>query len=152
MKKILSFMLLLLFWGCTKEEDITQKLDLNGSFSGKVTGKLDPAYFDGTATWVVTHQGNELLADITYQNVSAQGPGFPSTNDYKITIKKYKATIVNDTTFSGGFVDVNLINIPSYKSVVNGKISKDGKRITCATDGSDPAINYVRFSFDLTKK
>ncbi len=146
MKKILSFMLLLLFGECTKEEVVPPKLDVNGSFSGKVTGKIDPYYFDGTATWVITHQGNELLADITYQNVTANGPAVPQVNDYKITIKKYKATIVNDTTFVGGFTDI------SAKSVVNGKISKDGKRITCATDGSDPTVNYVRFSFDLTKK
>lgn len=149
MKNIAFISLIALLMGCTKEDDVQKKVDLNGTFTGKVTGKLDPYYFDGTATWVVVHQGSELTADISYQNVTANGPGVPQivTNyENQIKIKKYKATMTSDTTFVGGFTDI------TAKSVVNGKISKDGKKITCLTDGSDPSYNYVRFSFDLTKK
>lgn len=133
MKKIVGLFLIAAFWGCTKD-DVVEKLDLNGTFTGKITGWAQPMSINGNATWVVVHTGNEITANITYENVS----GF--------NVAKYKGTITNDTTLTGGFIE-----IPT-KSVVNGKISKDGKRITCATDTSDPSINYVRVSFDLTKK
>lgn len=149
MKKIVMLILLIIVGACTKEE-ISKKVDLNGTFTGKVTGKLDPYYFDGTATWVITHQDSVITVEIDYLNVSANGPGVPQpVTNFETQIKlarKYKAKIINDTTFVGGFTD-----IPA-NSYVNGKISKDGKKITCATTGNDPTVNYVRFSYDLTKK
>jgi hypothetical protein len=132
MKKIVSLLFLISFWGCTKE-DTPKKLDLNGTFVGTVTGWAQPLPINGSATWVVTHIGDEITANITYQNVT----GF--------NIPKYKGKIVNDTTLIGGFTEIGT-------SIVNGKISKDGNRITCATASSDPSYNYFRVSFDLMKK
>lgn len=149
MKQIGILILIIIVGACTKEE-VSKSLDLNGTFSGKVTGKLDPYYFDGTATWVVTHQDSIITVDIDYLSVSANGPGVPQpVTNFETQIKlfrKYKAKIVNDTTIVGGFTD-----IPA-NSYVNGKISKDGTKITCATTGNDPTVNYVRFSYELTKK
>lgn len=149
MKEIRILVLIIIVGACTKE-DASKNLDLNGVFSGKVTGKIDPYYFDGTATWVVTHQDSSITVDIDYLNVSANGSGVPQpVTNFERQIKffrKYKAKIVNDTTFVGGFTDI------SANSYVNGKISKDGTKITCATAGNDPTVNYVRFSYDLTKK
>ncbi|MFN3488787.1 MAG: hypothetical protein ACK4YV_06625 [Emticicia sp.] len=149
MKKITISMLIIIIGACIKE-DVNKNLDLNSTFSGKVTGKLDPYYFDGTSTWVITHQDSIITVEIDYLNVSANGPGVPKpVTDFEKQIKlfrKYKAKIINDTTFVGGFTD-----IPA-NSYVNGQISKDGTKITCATTGNDPTVNYVRFSYDLTRK
>lgn len=149
MKKIVMLILLITVGACTKEE-ISKKVDLNGTFTGKVTGKLDPYYFDGTATWVITHQDSVITVEIDYLNVSANGPGVPQpVTNFETQIKlarKYKAKIINDSTFVGSFTDVPANNF------VNGKFSKDGTKITCATAANDPTVNYVRFSYNLTKK
>lgn len=148
MKKIALFLMMFIVAACTTE-DVTKKLDLNGTFSGKVSGKLDPYYFNGTATWVVSHQDSIINVVIDYLNVSASGPGVQPVTNFETQIKlarKYKAKIINDSTFVGGFTDVPANNY------LNGKISKDGTKITCATTGNDPTVNYVRFSYDLTKK
>lgn len=134
MKKMMQLFLLSLFLGCTREDEIPEKLDLNGIFTGKITGYAQPLAVNGNATWVITHQGSEFSADITYENVT----GF--------NVPKYKGTVINDTTFVGGFVNV----VP--KSIVNGKISKNGNQIICSTDGTDPNVNYVRITFDLLRK
>ncbi len=133
MKKTIWFLVLILLWGCKKEE-VSAKLDLNGTFVGTVTGWSQPLPINGSATWVVTHVGDEITANITYYAGSPGG------------VPKYKGKIVNDTTLIGGFID-----IPAA-SIVNGKISKDGNRITCATASTDPTYNYFRVSFDLTRK
>jgi hypothetical protein len=133
MKNAASLLLLILFWGC-KKDDVPAKLDLNGTFVGTVTGWAQPLPINGSATWVVTHVGDEITANITYYAGSPGG------------VPKYKGKIVNDTTLIGGFVD-----IPAT-SIVNGKISKDGNRITCATATSDPTHSYFRVSFDLMRK
>lgn len=134
MKKIVSLLVLVLPWGC-KKDDVPAKLDLNGVFVGKVTGWAQPIAINGTATWTVVHTGNEITASIVY---NSDVVGF--------NIPKYKGTIVNDTTLVGGFIE-----IPA-PSIVNGKISKDGNHITCATASNDPSINYVRVAFDLTRR
>lgn len=141
-------MLIIIVGACTKEE-VSKKLNLNGTFTGKVTGKLDPYYFNGTANWVVTHQDSIITVEIDYLNVSASGPRVQPVTNFETQIKlarKYKAKIINDSTFVGGFTDV------PANTYVNGKISKDGTKITCATTANDPTVNYVRFSYDLTKK
>lgn len=138
-----------LFLGCQKDE-VAKKIDLTGVYVGKTTGKIDPWYFDGTARWLVTQQGNEIWADITYQNVYANGPGVTPTSDYKIPLMKYKGTMINDSTFQGGFL-TSFFNMRD-PSIVNGKISSDGKRIICNTSGSDVLYSYVRFNYDLTKE
>ena len=138
MKNIGGLLLIVLFWGCTKEEEITaqKKIDLNGTFSGKVTGfAYSPASINGIATWFISHQENDLTVTISYENINNV-----------IIPTKYQGKIVNDTTIVGGFLNV------IKKSVVNGKISKDGKQISCSTDATDPDYNYVRLSFDLIKK
>jgi hypothetical protein len=133
MKKIVGLLLLILLWGC-KKDDVPAKLDLNGTFVGTVTGWSQPSPINGSVTWVVTHIGDEITANITYYAGSPGG------------VPKYKGKIVNDTTLIGGFIDIPAV------SIVNGKISKDGNRITCATASSDPTYNYFRVSFDLTRK
>ncbi len=133
MKKSIGLLLLILIGGCSKEE-VPAKLDLNGTFVGTVVGKAPNTTFNGTATWVITHVGNEISAEITYQNVM----GF--------NIPKYKGTIVNDTTLNGGFIEIPV------QSFVNGKISKDGNHITCATASNDPSLSFIKVSFDLTRK
>jgi hypothetical protein len=135
MKTILSLCLLIFVGGCTKEEEVPQKLNLNGTFVGKITGWAQPMPINGTATWTVVHTGNEITASIVY---NSDVVGF--------NIPKYKGTVVNDTTLIGGFIEI------ATTSIVNGKISKDGNHITCATASNDPSINYVRVAFDLTKK
>lgn len=134
MKKIIVFLFLILFLGC-KKEDVPAKLDLNGVFVGKITGWAQPMPINGTATWTVVHVGNEITASITYNSDVA---GF--------NLPKYKGTIINDTILNGGFIEIPV------RSIINGKISKDGNRITCATASDDPSINYTRVSFDLTRK
>ncbi len=134
MKKIVGLFVLILLWGC-KKDDVPAKLDLNGVFVGKVTGWAQPMVINGTATWTIVHVGNEITANIVY---GSDVVGF--------NVPKYKGTIVNDTTLIGGFID-----IPA-NSNINGKISKDGNRITCSTASNDPSISYVRVAFDLTRK
>lgn len=138
MKRTGCFLLMILLLGC-KKEDVPAKLDLNGTFVGTVTGWAQPLPINGTATWVITHIGDEITANINY-DIGSSSIGSPGS------VTKYKGKIVNDTTLTGGFID-----IPA-NSYVNGKISKDGNHITCATTSLDPTYNYFRVSFDLTRK
>lgn len=149
MKKILLFIVFAFIWGCQKE-DVSKKIDLNGVYVGKTTGKLDPWYFSGTARWLVTHSGNGIWADVTYYNVSANGPGVQPTSDYKIGLMKFSGTMTSDTTFKGSFQIPNVSNQPPLLG--SGKISKDGKSIKYATLVTEEIDKYVRFSYDLTKE
>lgn len=148
MKKILIAAVLITFLGCQKEE--LNKKDLNGIYVGKTTGKLDPWYFEGTTKWLITQEGNGIWADITYQNVSANGPGVQPTDDYKIGLMKFSGTMTSDTTFKGSFQIPNVVNQPPLLG--NGKISADGKTIKYSTSSADEINKYVRFSYEIIKE
>ena len=134
MKKIIGFWILLLFTACDKAE-VQKKLDLNGTFEGTLTGWAQPINLNGTAKWIITHTGDKIDAKIIN---SAQ---------YVADTFTYSGTVINDTTFIGKFMASG-----TQSSSVNGTISKDGNHIVAKTALNDQWYEYVRVTYDLTRK
>lgn len=137
MKKTVIGIVFLFFLGCKKEE-VVQKLDLSGTYEGTISGWSQPLPVSGTAIWKITHQDNKIVADIAHSELSGAW----------LKTAKYEGTVMNDSTIVGGFIQNSFPN----PSVVNGKISNDGKSLVFETSGSDASYNYVRVKYVLSKK
>jgi hypothetical protein len=131
MKKII-FICLLAILGCEKEE---ASPSLNGIFEGTISGWAQPINFSGQTVWAVTHQGNEVTANIKNQNIQGISDTFT-----------FKGNITNDSTIVGTFTET----ANGFK--VNGKYSKDMKHLWFESGDNGVASSYFRFKCELTKK
>lgn len=137
MKKIVTIILILSIFSCKKEE-VTKKLDLNGTYEGTLTGWSQPMPVSGTAVWQITHTDNKITANISHPQLSM---GWLST-------LSFNGTVVNDTTITGNFVQSSF----PTQGIAIGKISNNGNNLVIETSPKDDAYNYVRVKYNLTKK